>query len=68
MKILENLAVYQYLKNFKMKSVVILNKVIVWHCITKCVNIWKIYTTQWINIFQMTSAWYKYKIDQWILK
>ena len=29
MKILENLAVYQYLKNFKMKSVVILNKVIV---------------------------------------
>ena len=29
MKILENLAVYQYLKNFKMKSVVILNKVTV---------------------------------------
>ena len=68
MKILENLAVYQYLKNFKMKSVVVLNKVIVWYCITKCVNIWKIYTTQWINIFQMTSAWCKYKTDQWILK
>lgn len=47
----------QYVRTVLIRLEVILMNIIFWSYIIKCVNIWKIYITQWTNIFQMINAW-----------
>lgn len=65
-RILENISttvrmtVFQYLKTYLMRQVLILMHVIFWYYMMQCISIWMICITQWIDISKfLMQSYYK---------